>query len=128
MCTRGAQGHHGGVRQDVNASGLPGSRAQSAVFLVHPESPRQAPGGKEQERTAGRLALRNRMLSHGVCERLVTRTTYQCRTGRRLEKSSVQGLRPASSWGCLALRAKSGFAKKSALSLNSIHVAVNSPR
>jgi hypothetical protein len=70
-----AQGHHGGVREDVNASELPGSRARSAVFLVHAESPRQAPGGKMQNRTAGRPALRKRMLSHGECERLVTRIT-----------------------------------------------------
>ena len=41
-----AQGHHQGVREDVNASGLAGSRAQSAVFLVHAESPRQAQGGQ----------------------------------------------------------------------------------
>ena len=72
---REAQGRHSGVRQDVKASGLPGSRARSAVFLVHAESPRQAPGDKIQKRSAGRPALRKRMLSHGECERLVTRIT-----------------------------------------------------
>jgi hypothetical protein len=41
----GAQGRHRGVREDVSASELPGSRARSAVFLVHAESPRQAPCG-----------------------------------------------------------------------------------
>jgi hypothetical protein len=46
---REAQGRHSGVRKDVKASELPGSRAQSAVFLVHAESPRQAPGGKMQK-------------------------------------------------------------------------------
>jgi hypothetical protein len=34
-------------------------RAQSAVFLVHAESPRQAPGGETYNRIAGRLALRS---------------------------------------------------------------------
>ena len=110
------------------ASGLPGSRARSAVFLVHAESPRQAPGGQNAEWSAGRLALRKRMLSHGECERPVTSATYQWRTGRRLEKSSVQGLRPASSWVVGYYAPRSGLAKKSALSLTSIHVAVNSPR
>src|ERR1700739_4597818 len=140
ICTRGAQGRHGGVRQDVNASGLPGSRAQSAVFLVHAESPRQAQGGQVQWFTAERLqrfrsansgtalALRKRMLSHGECERLVTPATYQCRTGRRLEKSSVHGRRPGISWGCGILPATSGCEKTSVLSLTSIQVAVSSPR
>jgi hypothetical protein len=56
-----AQGVRGGVRANVNVSGLLGStaghihqqfaddvtgwRAQSAVFLVHAEGLRQAPGG-----------------------------------------------------------------------------------
>src|ERR1700739_2442219 len=140
ICTRGAQGRHGGVRQDVNASGLPGSRAQSDVFLVHAESPRQPQGGQVQCFTAERLqrfrsansgtalALRKRMLSHGECERLVTPATYQCRTGKRLEKSSVHGRKPGISSGSRTLRATSGCAKKSVLSLSSIQVAVNSPR
>jgi hypothetical protein len=55
-----AQGRHQGVPKDVNASDLPGSRARSAVFLVHAESPRQARGGfREYREAAGRLALRS---------------------------------------------------------------------
>jgi hypothetical protein len=53
---RMAQGGHGGVREDVSASGLTGSRAQSAVFLVHAESPRQAQGSQVQHSAAERLA------------------------------------------------------------------------
>ena len=39
-----AQGLRKGVPRDVTVSGLPGSRARSAVFLVHTEALRQAPG------------------------------------------------------------------------------------
>ena len=39
---RAAQGTRQGVRRDVSGSELPGSRAQSAVFLIHAESLRQA--------------------------------------------------------------------------------------
>jgi hypothetical protein len=39
------------------ADDVTGLRAQSAVFLVHAESLRQAPGGK-MRRAAGRLAVR----------------------------------------------------------------------
>ena len=73
-----------------DASELPGSRARSAVFLVHAESPRQAQGGQVQKQPPGRLAFRKRMLSQTVQGRPVTAATYQCRTGRRLEKSSVR--------------------------------------
>lgn len=76
---RVAQRLRQGVREDVNASDLPGSkighiqrrvpddpvaddvtgcRAQSAVFLVHAESLRRAPGGVQKE-AAERLALRS---------------------------------------------------------------------
>ena len=54
---RVTQGLRRGVRQDVKASELRASRAQSAVFLVHAESLRQAPGGKVQRRSARRLAV-----------------------------------------------------------------------
>ena len=57
------------------------------------ESPAGARRSKRNESAARRLALRNRMLSHGNCERHVTnkdaKSTYHRRTGRRLEKSSV---------------------------------------
>jgi hypothetical protein len=124
---RETQGGHGGVREDVSASELPGSRAQSAVFLVHAESPRQAPGGQVQERAAGRLALRKGMLSHGKCERHVMGATYQRRTGRRLEKSSVHG-RNEELGACEECALISGWAKKAELSEISIQVAVNSFR
>jgi hypothetical protein len=122
-----AQGRHQGVREDVNASGLEGSRAQSAVFLVHAESPRQAQGGQVQKSAARRLALRKRMLSHEKCERHVTGATYQRRTGRRLEKSSVHG-RNEELGAAAECAPISGSAKKAELSETSIQVAVNSFR
>lgn len=56
---RVAQGLRQGVRQDVNVPELPGRRAQSAVILVHLESPRQAPCGESQKEAAQRLAVRS---------------------------------------------------------------------
>lgn len=78
-----AQGLRQGVPQDVNGSEWLGLRAQSAVFLIHAEGLRQAPGGGFQKRAAWRLALRNRMLSHAECERPVTVTTRREETGSR---------------------------------------------
>ena len=72
LLRRVAQGHRRGVRQDVDASELQASRAHSAVFLVHAESLRQAPGGSTGTAAAGRLSVEDRRLSHGECERLVT--------------------------------------------------------
>lgn len=47
------QGLHRGVRQDVSWAGLPGSRAWSAVFLIHAEGLRQAPNGSKTENRKG---------------------------------------------------------------------------
>ena len=75
LLRRVAQGRRRGVRQDVNASELQASRAHSAVFLVHAESLRQAPGGKVQREGRRTSSCKDRMLSHRECERPVTKNT-----------------------------------------------------
>jgi hypothetical protein len=56
---RATHNHRKGVREGVIGSGLPGLRAQSAVFLIHAEGLRQAPRGEKQGESAGRPSLRS---------------------------------------------------------------------
>ena len=67
-----AQGFQEGVLGGVRMANRYGQRSRSAVFLVHAESLRQAPGGSTGTTAAGRLSVEDRRLSHGECERLVT--------------------------------------------------------
>jgi len=98
-----AQGRLEDVIDGVQMAGLCGQSSRSAVFLVHAESLRQAPGRSKEDESTGRLSVENRMLSQAECERLVTRgtqpdehfrravwrglsqNTYQRRRGTRLE-------------------------------------------
>ena len=76
-----AQGFREGVLEGVESAVGSSQESRSAVFLVHAESLRQAPSGSTGTAAAGRLSVEDRRLSHGECERLVTRGTAESNIG-----------------------------------------------
>ena len=111
------------VRPDCRARG-PGLPSSSSMRRV--SGRRRAV--RCRRRPPGVYALRKRMLSQGECERPVTADHLPMQN--RQKTREIIGPRPQTGdlLGCRPLRATSGCAKKSALSLTNIQVAVNSPR
>ncbi len=69
------QGQGDDAAGGVNQAGLYGPGSGSAVFLVHAGESRAGACGRVGRSSSGRLSVKNRMLSHGECERPVTGNT-----------------------------------------------------